>query len=214
MAPDLPGRRLAGLAARRAQRALAPPARWVVLSGLDTALSAADSVVTSSLAREVVARVVASPLADDVLQRLVEQTLSSPETERLVIQTVDRAEVDQLVERVLDGPFLEAAVARVIDSRLTEAAVTQVFGGPLFDVIVERLLESNGLWVLIDEIAGSPAVTAAISQQGVSFANQVAGVARERSRTADDRLERLAARLTRRVGRSAAGPTPEPASGS
>ncbi len=117
MAPGLPGRRMAGLAARRAQRALAEPTRWVVLSGLDTALAAADAAVTSSLAKEVVARVVASPLADDVLQRLVEQTLSSPETERLVIQTVDRAEVDRLVERMLDGPFLDAAVARVIDSR-------------------------------------------------------------------------------------------------
>jgi hypothetical protein len=139
--------------------------------------------------------------------------LSSPETERLVIQTVDRAEVDRLVERMLDGPFLDAAVARVIDSRLLEAAVTRVFTGPLFDVIVARLLESDGLWVLIDEVSRSPAVTAAISQQGVSFANQVAGVARDRSRTADDRLERLAARLTRRVPRSASGPSPEPASG-
>jgi hypothetical protein len=213
MAPHLPGRRIAGLAARRAQRALAEPTRWVVLSGLDTALAAADAAVTSSLAKEVVARVVASPLADDVLQRLVAQTLSSPETERLVIETVDRAEVDRLVERVLDGPFLDAAVARVIDSRLLEAAVTRVFAGPLFDVIVERLLESDGLWVLIDEVAGSPAVTAAISQQGVGFANQVAGVARERSRTADDRLERLAARLTRRGPRNAAGPSPEPAPG-
>ena len=213
MAPELPGRRMAGLAARRAQRALAEPVRWVVLSSLDTALAAADAAVTSSLAREVVARVVASRLADDMLQRLVEQTLSSPETERLVIQTVDRAEVDRLVERVLDGPLLDAAVARVVDSRLVEATVTQVFGGPLFDVIVARLLESDGLWVLIDEIAKSPAVTAAISQQGVSFANQVAGAARERSRTADDRLERLAARLSRRTPRSAAGPSPEPASG-
>jgi hypothetical protein len=214
MGPRLPGQRMAGLAARRAQRALAEPARWIVLSGLDTALAVADAAVTSSLTREVVARVVASPLADDVLQRLVEQTLSSPETERLVIQTVDRAEVDQLVERVLDGPFLDAAVARVIDSRLLEAAVTQVFDGPLFDVIAARLLESDGLWLLVDEIAGSPAVTAAISRQSVGFANQVAGVARDRSRTADDRLERLAARLTRRAPRSRPGSRPEPASGS
>ena len=213
MAPRIPGRRMAGLAARRAQRALADPARWMVLSGLDAALAAADAAVTSSLARDAVGRVVASPLAGDVLQRLVEQTLSSPEAELLAVRTVDRADVDQFLERVLDSPMLDPAVARVIDSRLLEGLVTRVLDGPLFDVIVARLLQSDGLWVLIDEIARSPAVTAAISQQGVGFANQVAGVARERSRRADDQLERLAARLTRRVPRGANGPSPEPAPG-
>jgi len=179
MAPRIPGRRMAGLAARQAQRALADPARWMVLSGLDAALAAADAAVTSSLARDAVGRV----------------------------------DLDRLVERVLDSPMLDPAVARVIDSRLLEGAVTRVLDGPLFDVVVARLLQSDGLWVLIDEIARSPAVTAAISQQGVGFANQVAGVARERSRNADDRLERLAARLTRRVARGASGPRPEPAPG-
>jgi hypothetical protein len=146
----------------------------MVLSGLDAALAVTDAAVTSSLAREVVARVLASPLADDVLQRLVEQTLSSPEAERLVIQTVDRAEVDRLVGRLVDSPFADAAVAQVIDSRLLDAAITRVIDGPLFDLVVARLIASDGLWVLIDEIAQSPSVTAAISQQGPGFANQTA----------------------------------------
>ena len=55
---------------------------------------------------------------------------------------------------------------------------------------------------MVDEIAQSPAVTEAISRQSVGFANQMAGVARERSRTADARLERIAARLTRRPPRT------------
>ena len=35
-----------------------------------------------------------------------------------------------------------------------------------------ELLENDGLWVVVEEIAQSPAVTAAIGQQGVGFANQ------------------------------------------
>jgi len=60
------------------------------------------------------------------------------------------------------------------------------------------LLESDELWLLVDEIAGSPSVTRAISQQGVGFADQVAGVVRRRSERADARLERAAHRLVRR----------------
>ena len=189
MNPRLPGRRLAGLAARRAQEALSPPTRWVVLSALDATLSTADAALRSPLARDAVARVTSSPLADDVLQRVFAQTIGNPEVERLVAQTVDGADVERLVGGVIDSPLLDVAVARA-------------FGSRLLDLVVARLLESDALWVLVDEIAQSPSVTAAISHQGVGFANQVAGVARDRSRTADDRLERLAARLTGRLGRS------------
>lgn len=196
-----PGRRLAGQAGRRAQQALSPPARWMALSTLDAALSAADGALNSSLAQDAVARIMASPLADDVAQRLVNQTIDSPEVERLVAQTVDSTDVERLVGRVVDSPLLDVAVARVIDSRL-------------LDLIFARLLETDALWSLVDEIAQSPAVLAAVSQQGIGFANQVTGAARDRSRTADDRLEQLAARLTRRMSRAAPDASAEPTSGS
>jgi hypothetical protein len=60
---------------------------------------------------------------------------------------------------------------------------------------------------MIDEIAASPAVTAAISQQGLSFADQVGDQMRDRSRKADDWVERAARRLVHRQPR--VGP-PEP----
>jgi hypothetical protein len=211
MSPYVPGRRLAGLAARRAQRAVSEPTRWMVLSTLDATLSAADAALNSSLAREAVARIVASPLADDVLQRLVAQTMDSPELDRLVAQTVEVADVERFVGRVVDSAILDLAVARVIDSRMLDAAVVRFIDSPLLDLAVARLLQTDALWVLIDEVASSPAVRAAVSRQGLGFANQVAGAARERSRTADDRLERIAARLTRRAPRGAGGANGEPA---
>jgi hypothetical protein len=64
---------------------------------------------------------------------------------------------------------------------------------------VDRLLESEDLWLLVEEIARSPAVTEAITQQSMGFADQVADGVRGRSRRADDWLERAARRALRRA---------------
>ena len=63
------------------------------------------------------------------------------------------------------------------------------------------MLTSEAIWNLIDEIAASPAVTAAISQQGLGFAGQMGDEVRERSRKADDWAERTARRLIHRPPR-------------
>jgi hypothetical protein len=72
-----------------------------------------------------------------------------------------------------------------------------VIQSPLLDEAVERLLESEDLWLLVDEVARSPAVTEAIGSQGLGFADQVAQDVRNRSLRADDRLEHAARRLLR-----------------
>jgi hypothetical protein len=86
---------------------------------------------------------------------------------------------------VLESAAAERLVARVIDSKL-------------LDEVVRRLLESEDLWVLVEEIARSPAVSEAITRQSVGFADQVAGGVRTRSRSADAWLERAARRAVRR----------------
>jgi hypothetical protein len=63
-------------------------------------------------------------------------------------------------------------------------------------------LASPALWRLVDEIAASPAVTAAITQQSLGFADQVEEQVRMRSRGADDWLEQKVRRLTRRRQRT------------
>jgi hypothetical protein len=160
--------RLAGVGRRTA----AAPARWALLTTLDTALFVLDDVLASPLTKEAADRILASPVAEDVLERIVGRALDSPEAERLV--------------------------RRLIDSRLVETAMLE-------------LLENEGLWMLVGEIAQSPAVTAAIGQQGVGFANQMAGVVRQRSLSADDRLERLARRFARRAPRTVTPEDGEPA---
>ena len=113
-------------------------------------------------------------------------------------RAVDRLLESGELERLLDSARLQAIVAQVIRSEGATQLIDTFFDSGLFDRVVDRLLASDGLWRLIDEIASSPAVRAAVSQQGLGFADQLGDVVRERSRTGDRRLERVADRLMRR----------------
>jgi hypothetical protein len=126
-------------------------------------------------------RLLAAGIADDIARRMIE----GPELERIVVAAIESPGAARLGDRLLDSPQAERLVARVIESRLVDEAVA-------------RLLESKDLWLLVDEVARSPSVTEAISHQSMGFAEEMAGVVRERSHKADARVERLARRLFRR----------------
>ena len=109
------------------------------------------------------------------------------------------------LDAVLESRVAEEAVDRALASRLAEHTVDRVFDQErLIDETVTRLLESQELWVLVDSIAKSPAVTEAIARQSVGFADQVAEGVRERTQSLDMRLERAARRMARRPPRPSA----------
>jgi hypothetical protein len=162
---------------------------------------------------------VASRAANAVIERAVDRALSGPlvETvsrdivrysviERAAHPLVEAGLAEEIAARILEGPELERVVDRVLDSPATDRLIARVIDSRAVDEAVVRLLEREDLWILVEQIARSPAVTEAISHQGVGFADQVAGVVRGRSQSADDRVERVARRLLRR-GRATA---PEP----
>ena len=125
---------------------------------------------------------------------IVDVVIASPYTERAVDRVLKSSLAEHTVEQVVTGPLVEAAlrdlaehgsIARLVESPETERLVGQV---------VARLLESEELWLLVDEIAQSPAVTEAITQQGLGFADEI----NQRTRRADASTERVARRLLRR----------------
>jgi hypothetical protein len=131
-----------------------------------------------------------------IQRRAVDRVLDSPELERVMVEVVE----SRRVQTALEVAISSEAANRLVDS---------FFDSGMFDRLVERLLESEGLWHLIDEVAQSPAVMAAVSQQGLTFADQVGDQMRDRSRRADDWLERGAWRIIHRRNRRApdmAGP--------
>jgi hypothetical protein len=196
----LPLRALSGLAGA----ALRPPARLAeraVVGAVEAALRSprfeevAERIVTDVLESPVVERLVLGALENPATERIVDDALGSPAVERILIGALESPAAERIVDRVVESPAAERLLARVIDSSLVDQAV------PL-------LLESEDLWILVDEVARSPAVLDAVTHQGAGFADQMAGVVRDRSRGADDRLERAARRLLRR---SANGSAPAPA---
>ena len=173
---------------RRASSAAADAAGRAALAGLDALL---DWRYTD----EAVQRVLSSPVAD----RAVGHALRGPLVDAIARDLTRYAVLQRVAdELVADEAELERVVGSVVDSPVVQRAATQVLGSRLLDTIVERLLESEELWLMVDEIAHSPAVTDAIGQQSVGFADQVAGQVRVRSQRADARLEGVARRLLRR----------------
>jgi hypothetical protein len=161
-------------------RALAKLALWPATAAGGYAV---DRVLSSSLVEAA-----GKAIADHrVIERIAGPIASSGTVEQIVADALASPVTDRVAERVLESPAAEQLAARAIDSEL-------------MDQIVARLLESDDLWRLVDEIAGSPAVTAAISRQSLGLADQFAGVVRQRSTRADDRIESSLRRLLHRDG--------------
>ncbi|HEX5193837.1 MAG TPA: hypothetical protein VFW09_13625 [Solirubrobacteraceae bacterium] len=126
---------------------------------------------------------------------------------RAVDRVLESDEVERVLIAVINSTRMQLALQRALASDGARRLVDTVFDSGLVDRLLERLLASDSLWHVIDEIAGSPAIAAAVSQQGLGFADQVGDEVRERSRKADDWVERAARRLTHRPPRVApAGP--------
>jgi hypothetical protein len=130
----------------------------------------------------------------------LDRALASSLVDALGKAIADHDVVERLATPIARSGAVERLVGDALQSQVTEELAGRAIDSALMDQIVERLLASEDLWILVDEIAASPAVTAAISRQGMGLADQFAGVVRERSTRADDRIERSLRRLLHRDG--------------
>jgi len=170
------------------------PARALGRRAEDLTLAALDTLLASRLGAEAVDRVLESELAS----RAVSRALEGPLVEAFARDAVRYAVIERVADGLADDPELERLLARALESPATERMLVRVLESRLVDEAVRRLLEGEELWLVVDEIAQSPAVTEAIARQSVSFADQVAGQVRDRSHSADARLERAARRVLRK----------------
>ncbi len=162
-------------------------------------LGAVDTVAASRVAADVVDRVLASALVERatrhalagslpalIVQDVVEYRLVERAAEELACAEIfDQAELDRLATQLVHSPAAELVIARVMESGL-------------IDEVLEGLLERESFWRVVDEVAASHSVTAAISHQSRGFADEVAGEVRGRSVRADEWLEQRARRIARR----------------
>jgi hypothetical protein len=151
------------------------------------------------------ARAAAGRLAGNTALAMVDAIIASPYTERALDRMLDSPLAERAVGRAVSGPLVEAVAHDVADhavvERVTDELLRAGVADRLLDQFVERLLESEELWVLVDEIAQSPAVSEAITQQSLGFADEIADEVNHRTRRADAIAERVARRLVRRRAR-------------
>lgn len=114
---------------------------------------------------------------------------------------------EEVMARLLESGQVQSALTKAFDSAFAEQAVAGAFDSGVLGQVVTRLLASQDMWRLVEEIADSPSVTAAITQQGFGFADQVGDAVRQRSRYADLWLERKAHRA---IHRRTPAPAPHP----
>jgi hypothetical protein len=120
-------------------------------------------------------------------------------------EAVDRILASGLARRAVDGALAaDGVLESALDSPAMERLVVRAIEGQLLNEAVERLLQSDELWLMVDEIARSPSVTEAITRQSASFVDEVAGGVRVRSRRADDLVESRVRRAFRRKQRAQA----------
>jgi len=128
-----------------------------------------------------------------------------------------RSEAEALLESLDAAGRRDIARARVEIDRAVDSAIdrftTDALSSQRTSRVLERALESDDLWRIVDRIANSPEVLDAIASATVGLTGVVADEARRRTVTADEFAERIARRLLRRAPREpqpiALDPVPE-----
>jgi hypothetical protein len=189
---------------RRAGRELAELADAITWRAERTAVDVLDRAIRRALHGEVADVVLRAAIEQGLVERVVEELLAGGVVDHVVERAMRGPELDRLLTQALASPRVEELTAQALDSEAADRLVAQVLESRLLDATVARVLASEELWLVVDEIAQSPAVTEAIGRQGVGFADQVAGEVGERTRRADAVLERVARRLTFRPPRPGA----------
>jgi hypothetical protein len=103
-----------------------------------------------------------------------------------------------ILDRVLAGDAIDRVLERIEATGVAQRIAERILEDGIAEQIVALLLESEELWVLVDEIARSPSVTEAITHQSVGFVDQITDTVRDRSRDADSWVQGAARRFARR----------------
>src|SRR4051794_20099009 len=162
---------------RPGREALYLSKRAAVQFGGMTTLAIVDAVLASPYAERALQRIVESELAEiavaralsgDLVDVFAKDLVRYDVVERVVNQLPVRAAIDRTMDRLDEEAVPQLIADRVLASRVVEDPVTR-----MVEDVVGRLSASEALWTLIDDIAQSPAVSEAITQQSAGFADQI-----------------------------------------
>ena len=130
------------------------------------------------------------------------ELLAAPYVDALARSLAEHRVLERVARPVLAAPDVEAALAEALEQERTRRIVEQALDSRLASQVADHLLRSPELDRVVEQIASSPAVRAALTQQTTSLVAEVAAGLRRRAERLDDRTERTARRWLRRPLRS------------
>ena len=155
------------------------------------------------------ARVTSIPMRGTVA--LIDAGIEAEQRTRAALSAAAGRMALDLLDAVLAGDAVERVLERVEATGVAQRIAARIIEDGIAEQIVTLLLESEELWVLVDEIARSPSVTEAITHQSAGFVDQITDTVRDRSRDADTWVQGAARRFgRRRKGGDASRLTPLP----
>ncbi len=133
-------------------------------------------------------------------ENVVEAVVGSKTVQDSVDRVMNGAAMESALSALLEGPFIDNLAREIARRQVIQRITVEAIEAGEIAPIIDALLAREELWVLVQEIAESPAVSEAVRQQSFGFADQVGDEVRGRSRSADDILARAARRLVGRRG--------------
>jgi len=126
---------------------------------------------------------------EDAIEEAIFRAMSSPAVERALERGLDEGTVQRAIEN---------AVERALASDEVAEQVIKALDSEVADRVWAELLTSPKVQMLVERIAESPEVRAAITQQGVGLITDMGRRLTAVTERLDDALERVAHRLMRR----------------
>jgi len=133
-------------------------------------------------------------------ENVVEAVVGSKTVQDSVDRVINSAAMESALSALLEGPFIDNLAREIARRQVIQRITVEAIEAGEIAPIIDALLAREELWVLVQEIAESPAVSEAVRQQSFGFADQVGDEVRGRSRSADDILARAARLLVGRRG--------------
>jgi len=170
----------------RTGESLAREGREARVRGLDQVEAAAGEVLGSPEVGRAVDRALAGPLPENVARSIVERQVAR----RIVEQVVGSVDVQAAVDAAFEHAATEHLVQATLASPGFERVATGTAESLLASKATEQVLESAEMQRVVEEIASSPAVRAALFHQTTTLADEVSAGLRRQMERLDDAAER------------------------
>jgi hypothetical protein len=128
------------------------------------------------------------------VERLIDHALAGPLPDAIVASLLEQHVPERVAAEIAGEVDLEVAVTAALDHETTQKIVHAVLVSPGFDRVLvqatDRALRGPEMQRVIEHVAASPEVRAALTQQSATLAEEMVAGVRSRAEVLDDVAER------------------------